>query len=168
MERFEPSKEKERSVVYIPATKKAAYLDKQTFATIMCMIPPGKITTQEAICEMWARRKEADFCEIEGDGIMPFDKKLFWTPADVQRVDFITDLKEYGKPDESILIPYWRMISLRGMLIDCGRYFDKETQKELLEREGHVIEQPSPNKRLYRVKNYKAALFDLDKLIINE
>ena len=168
MERFEPGNGKERSVVYIPATKKAAYLDNQTFATIMCMIPPGKITTQEAICEMWARRKEADFCEIEGDGIMPFDKKLFWTPADVQRVDFITDLKEYGEPDEGSLIPYWRIISLRGMLIDCGRYFDKETQKELLEREGHVIEQPSPNKRLYRVKNYKAALFDLDKLIINE
>ena len=168
MERFEPGNGKERSVVYIPATKKAAYLDKQTFATIMCMIPPGKLTTQEAICEMWARRKGADFCEIKSGGIMPFDKKLFWTPADVQRVDFITDLKEYGRPDEGILIPYWRMISLRGMLIDCGRYFDKETQKELLEREGHVIEQPSPNKRLYRVKNYKAALFDLDKLIIKE
>lgn len=168
MERFEPGNGKERSVVYIPATKKAAYLDKQTFATIMCMIPPGKLTTQEAICEMWARRKGADFCEIKGGGIMPFDKKLFWTPADVQRVDFITDVKEYGRPDEGILIPYWRMISLRGMLIDCGRYFDKETQKELLEREGHVIEQPNPNRRLYRVRNYKAALFDLDKLIINE
>ena len=152
MERFEPGNGKERSVVYIPATKKAAYLDKQTFATIMCMIPPGKLTTQEAICEMWARRKGADFCEIKSGGIMPFDKKLFWTPADVQRVDFITDLKEYGRPDEGILIPYWRMISLRGMLIDCGRYFDKETQKELLEREGHVIEQPNPNKRLCRVK----------------
>ena len=152
MERFEPGNGKERSVVYIPATKKAAYLDKQIFATIMCMIPPGKLTTQEAICEMWARRKGADFCEIKSGGIMPFDKKLFWTPADVQRVDFITDLKEYGRPDEGILIPYWRMISLRGMLIDCGRYFDKETQKELLEREGHVIEQPNPNKRLCRVK----------------
>ena len=168
MERFEPGNGKERSVVYIPATKKAAYLDKQTFATIMCMIPPGKLTTQEAICEMWARRKGADFCEIKSGGIMPFDKKLFWTPADVQRVDFITDLKEYGRPDEGILIPYWRMIPLRGMLIDCGRYFDKETQKELLEREGHVIEQPNPNRRLYRVQNYKAALFDLDKLIIKE
>ena len=168
MERFEPGNGKERSVVYIPATKKAAYLDKQTFATIMCMIPPGKLTTQEAICEMWARRKGADFCEIKSGGIMPFDKKLFWTPADVQRVDFITDLKEYGEPDEGSLIPYWRIISLRGMLIDCGRYFDKETQKELLEREGHVIEQPNPNRRLYRVQNYKAALFDLDKLIIKE
>lgn len=167
MGHVEPDKEK-RPVVYTPAAKKTAYLDKQTFATIMCMIPAGKLTTQEAICDMWARRKGADFCEIEGGGIMPFDKKLFWKPADVQRVDFITELKDYGEADRDRLIPYWRMISLRGMLIDYGRYFDKEAQKELLEREGHVIEQPDPNKRLYRVQNYKTALFDLNKLIINE
>ena len=83
-------------------------------------------------------------------------------------MDFITEIKDYGKADTNSLIPYWRIISLRGMLIDYGRYFDKETQKILLEREGHVIEQPDPNKRLYRVQNYKAALFDLNKLIINE
>ena len=46
--------------------------------------------------------------------------------------------------------------------------FDKETQKELLEQEGHVIVQPNPNRRIYRVENYKAALFDLSRLIINE
>lgn len=40
---------------HIPAAKKAVYLDKQMFATIMCMIPAGKLTTQEAICEMWAK-----------------------------------------------------------------------------------------------------------------
>ena len=153
---------------HIPAAKKAVYLDKQTFATIMCMIPAGKLTTQEAICDMWARRKEADFCEIESDGIMPFDKKLFWSPADVQRVDFITELKDYGEADQDSLIPYWRMISPKGTLINFGRYFDKETQKELLEQEGHVIVQDNPNRRTYRVENYKAALFDLNKLIINE
>lgn len=153
---------------YIPATKKTAYLDKQMFATIICMIPAGKLTTLDAICEMWARRKGADYCEIENGGIMPFDKRMFWMPTDVQRIDFITELKDYGKADTDSLIPYWRLISLRGMLIDYGNYFDKETQKTLLEREGHVIEQPDPNKRLYRVQNYKAALFDLGKLIIKE
>jgi len=153
---------------YIPATKKTAYLDKQMFATIICMIPAGKLTTSDAICEMWAKRKGADYCEIEGGGIMPFDKRILWTPADVQRVDFITELKDYGKADTDSLIPYWRLISLRGMLIDYGNYFDKEAQKTLLEREGHVIEQPDSNKRLYRVRNYKAALFDLNKLIIKE
>lgn len=101
---------------------------------------------------------------------MPFDKQMFWTPADIQRVDFITDLKSYNKSKSNLddLIPYWRMISLKGTLIDFGRYFDKETQKELLEQEGHVIVQPNQNRRIYRVENYKAALFDLGKLIINE
>ena len=69
---------------YIPATKKTVYLDKQMFATIICMIPAGKLTTEDAICGMWAKRKGADYCEIESSGIMPFDKRMFWTPTDVQ------------------------------------------------------------------------------------
>jgi len=153
---------------YIPAAKKTVYLDKQMFATIMCMIPAGKLTTQEAICEMWAKRKGLDYCEIESSGIMSFDKRMFWTPTDVQRIDFITELKSYGKTELENLIPYWRIISLRGTLIDFGRYFDKEAQKMILEQEGHVIVQPNPNRRLYQVKDYKEALFDLDKLIIKE
>ena len=117
---------------------------------------------------MWAKRKGADCCQIDTSGILPFDKKMFWTPANVQRVDFITELKDHTEVDTGSLIPYWRIISPRGTLIDYGHYCDKETQKMLLEQEGHVIEQPNPNKRLYRVQNYKAALFDLNKLIIKE
>lgn len=152
---------------YIPATKKTAYLDKQMFATIVCMIPAGKLTTQEAIYEMWAKRKGVDRCELQEHGLLPVDKRVLWTPADVQRVDFITDLKSYRYDKES-LIPYWRIISPNGTLVDFGRYCDKETQKTMLEQEGHVIDQPNPNRRLYRVQNYKAALFDLNKLIIKE
>lgn len=99
---------------------------------------------------------------------MTSDKRMFRTPTDVQRVDFITEIKDYGKVNTECLIPYWRMISLRGTLIDYGRYFDEESQKKLLERENHVIEQPDSNKRLYRVQNYKATLSDLNKLIIKE
>ena len=153
---------------FIPAAKKTVYLDKQMFATIMCMIPAGKLTTQEAICGMWAKRKGGDCCELEPYSILPVDKRVLWMPTDVQRVDFITELKDYRKADMENLIPYWRIISTNGMLVDFGRFCDKETQKDFLEREGHVIVQPDPNKRLYRVQNYKAALFDLDKLIINE
>lgn len=152
---------------YIPATKKTAYLDKQMFATIVTMIPAGKLTTQEAIYEMWAKRKGVDRCELQEHGLLPVDKRVLWTPADVQRVDFITDLKSYRYDKES-LIPYWRIISPNGTLVDFGRYCDKETQKMMLEQEGHVIDQPNPNRRLYRVQNYKAALFDLNKLIIKE
>ena len=47
-------------------------------------------------------------------------------------------------------------------------FFNKEKQKDLLEKEGHVIVQPNPDRRAYQVQNYKAALFDLDRLIIKE
>lgn len=152
---------------YIPATKKTVYLERQMFATIVAMIPAGKLTTQEAIYEMWAKRKGGDCCELQEYSILPIDKKVFWEPTDVQRVDFITELNTYRYDKES-LIPYWRLISPNGTLVDFGRYCDKETQKMMLEQEGHVIEQPDPNKRLYRVQNYKSVLFDLNKLIIKE
>lgn len=164
---FEREQNDEQSVEFIPATKTVTYMDSQMFATIMCMIPAGRLTTQEAICKMWAKRKNRDYCEVQG-GILPFDKSVFWYPTDVQRVDFISDLQSYGKVDEENRIPYWRIVSSSGTLVDFGRYYDKEMQKKLLEREGHVITQPNPNRRLYRVQNYKAALFDLDKLIITE
>ena len=151
-----------------PAAKKTIYLNKQMFATIVAMIPAGKLTTLEAICEMWAKRKGGEFCELERYSILPIDKKVLWTPTDVQRVDFITDLKSYDSDNTETLIPYWRLIDPNGTLVDFGRICDKETQKTMLEREGHVIVQPNPNRRLYRVQDYKAALFDLDKLIINE
>ncbi len=160
--------ESERPAEYIHTTKKTVYLDRQMFATIVCMIPAGKLTTQEAIYEMWAKRKGADRCELQNYSILPIDKRVLWKPTDVQRVDFIDDLKSYGSDDWESLIPYWRLISPRGTLVDFGRYCTKETQKEFLEREGHVIVQPNPDRRLYRVQDYKAALFDLDRLIINE
>lgn len=154
-------------VEYIPASKSQTYLDNQMFATIVCMIPPGKLTTSEAICEMWAKRKSVDFCEL-GGGIMPFCRTIFWKPADVWRVDTLKELRAYGKAEDKAWIPYWRIISKTGMLIDFGQYYSKEMQKELLERENHTIIQPNLEKRLYRVVNYKDALFDLGKLIINE
>lgn len=154
---------------YIPAAKKKiAYLDKRMFATIICLIPAGKLTTSEAIYEMWAKRKGADRCEIGGYGFTPIIKDMFWTPTDVQRVDHITELRSYGATALEDMVPYWRLISPRGMLIDYGHFFDKETQKYFLEKEGHVIVQPNPDRRAYKVQNYKAALFDLDRLIIKE
>lgn len=49
---------------YIPAAKKTVNLGRQMFATIVTMIPAGKLTTQESIYEMWAKRKGGDHCEL--------------------------------------------------------------------------------------------------------
>ena len=117
---------------YVPAEKKIVYLNRQMFATIVAMIPAGKLTTQEAIYEMWAKRKGGDSCELESYSILPIDKRVLWTPTDVQRVDFITDLKSYGSDNVESLIPYWRIISPNGTLIysicgwtQCERYVKK-------------------------------------------
>ncbi len=73
-----------------------------------------------------------DRCEIETSGILHFGKDVLWKPTDVQRVDFITDLKSYRKNKDNLddLIPYWRMISLKGTQIDFGCYFDKEKRRK--------------------------------------
>ncbi len=99
---------------HIPAAKKLVYLDRQMFATIVSMIPAGKLTTQEAIYEMWAKRKGADRCELQNYSILPIDKRVLWKPTDVQRVDFIDDLNSYGNDDWESLIPYWRLIFPKG------------------------------------------------------
>ncbi len=151
----------------IPANKHVIYMDRQMFSTIVCMIPTGKLTTIEAICSMWAKKKHADCCML-GSGFLPFDRKFFFQPANVQRVDFITDMLDNKRDSESDWIPYWRLISQRGCLMDFGCYMTKETQREALEREGHVIIQSNPNLRRYMVKDYKNALMDLDRLIITE
>lgn len=61
---------------FIPATEKTVYLDKYMFATIMYMIPTGRLTTQAVIYEMWAKRKKVGCYEIESSGILPIDKRM--------------------------------------------------------------------------------------------
>lgn len=76
MKHFEADGDKKRRVGFIPATKDPVYMDNQMFATIVSLIPAGKLTTHKAICEMWAKRSGKDYCEVRG-GILPFDKSLF-------------------------------------------------------------------------------------------
>ena len=65
---------------HIPAAKKAVYLDKQMLATIMCMIPAGKLTTQEAICEMWAKRRGRIPVRLKMAALCPLTSRCFGRP----------------------------------------------------------------------------------------
>jgi len=117
--------ESERPEKHIPAAKKLVYLDRQMFATIVSMIPAGKLTTREAIYEMWAKRKGVDHCELQNYSILPIDKRVLWKPTDVQRVDFIDDLKSMaamiGKASFAIgsleLIPKLLVCRLRRQIL---------------------------------------------------
>lgn len=157
----------EGSAKYIPPEGKIVHMDSQMFASIISMIPFGKLVTIEAIGAMWAARKGADRC-ILGSGPLPYNKKLLFHPANVQRIDFWSDMDTLHSVNEEHLIPYWRIISMRGSLIDFATYYSIEVQKLLLEQEGHTILQSNRILRKYVVENYQDALFNLDRLIINE
>lgn len=57
-------------------------------------------------------------------------------------------------------IPYWRLVSTRGMLQDVAYRCSKERQHEMLGREGLKIISCGAYNRSMKVENYKEHLFD--------
>lgn len=108
----------------------------------MRLVPFGKLLTVGAIREYFARQNEADFTEPITAGI--FVSIAAW--ASHQRAD-----------DK---IPYWRTLKANGEL--NPKYpGGVQTQKEMLEKEGHVILQKGRTHIKYYVKDYEKKLFPL-------
>lgn len=122
--------------------------DKMYFAppidydNIMKQVPCGKVLTVNKIREYFAKENEADFTEPMTAGI--FVNIAAW--ASYQRDDDKT--------------PYWRTLKAKGELND--KYPGGiESQKELLENEGHTIIQKGIKNIKYFVKDYEKVLFEL-------
>lgn len=122
--------------------------DKMYFAppidydNIMKQVPYGKVLTVNKIREYFAKEHEADFTEPMTAGI--FVNIAAW--ASYQRQEDKT--------------PYWRTLKAKGELND--KYpGGVETQKELLEKEGHTIIQKGKKNIKYFVKDYENVLFEL-------
>lgn len=115
------------------------------YDNIMKQIPYGKLTTVGDIREHFAKRSGADFTEPITAGI--FVSIAAW--ASFQRTQ-----------DET---PYWRTLKAGGAL--NPKYpGGVQAQREKLEAEGHTIIQKGRKNIEYFVKDYEAALFDLEKL----
>lgn len=109
---------------------------------IMRLVPFGKLLTVGAIREYFAKTNNADFTDPITAGI--FVSIAAW--ASVQR-----------KEDQ---IPYWRTLKANGEL--NPKYPQGiESQKELLEKEGHTIIARGRKNIRYYVKDYEKFLFDL-------
>lgn len=107
---------------------------------IMRLVPFGKLLTVGMIREYFARMSGADFTEPITAGI--FVSIAAW--ASYQRTEDKT--------------PYWRTLKANGEL--NPKYPDGiETQKELLEKEGHIVLQKGRTNLKYYVKDYEKALF---------
>lgn len=148
---------------YNHAFKQPYYIDAQTFATVVSLIPWGKVIVYEELLDYFAKRHGSDYCQIAGS--LPFSKSVLFKPVDMARVDFITDLTESVADD---LIPYWRLIGRKGLLIDFGKYSSKENQQQRLELEGNKIVQPNPNIRRFKMVDYLESQYELNRFIIPE
>ena len=109
---------------------------------VMRRVPFGKLLTVGEIREYFAKQNGADFTEPITAGI--FVSIAAW--ASEQR--------------ENDKTPYWRILKAKGEL--NSKYPGGiKAQKEMLEKEGHIILQKGRTNIKYYVKNYKDALFTL-------
>jgi hypothetical protein len=109
---------------------------------IMRLVPYGKLLTVGAIRDYFAKQSGADFTEPITAGI--FVSIAAW--ASYQRNE-----------DET---PYWRTLKANGEL--NPKYpGGMKAQKELLEKEGHIIIKKGRTNIKYFVKDYEQALFEL-------
>ena len=111
---------------------------------VMKRVPYGRVTTVGEIREYFAKQSGADFTEPITAGI--FVSIAAW--ASHQR-----------SGDET---PYWRTLKANGELNE--KYPGGiESQKEKLEAEGHTIISKGRKNIRYYVKDYKMALYDLER-----
>lgn len=112
------------------------------YDAVMRRVPWGKLLTVGKIRDYFAKQNGADFTEPITAGI--FVSIAAW--ASYQR-----------DGDET---PYWRTLKAGGEL--NPKYpGGVEAQKELLEREGHIVIQRGRTNIRYYVKDYERALFEL-------
>lgn len=122
--------------------------DKMYFAPpieydrVMRLVPFGKLLTVGAIREYFAAQSGADFTEPITAGI--FVSIAAW--ASYQRQEDKT--------------PYWRTLKANGEL--NPKYPGGiEAQKEMLEKEGHIVIQRGRTNIKYYVKDYEKKLLEL-------
>ncbi len=109
---------------------------------VMRLVPFGKLLTVGTIRDYFAKQNGADFTEPITAGI--FVSIAAW--ASYQRTG-----------DET---PYWRTLKANGEL--NPKYpGGVEAQKEMLEKEGHIIIQKGRTNKKFYVKDYEQALFEL-------
>lgn len=147
-------------VIKIPANSDYASLPFAIYAQIICMIPEGKVSTQEAILDYCSKRYGKHYVDIEYPATVKPTLK-----ADIGQgipIAYFTFIAEHPgqQPDKDDLIPYWRIISARGFLTGPS----KDSQKAKLEKEGHTVVEGNGSGYTLRLENYKEKLFDLNSI----
>ncbi len=124
----------EHPVEVIPA-KPSLHISMDEYLELLCSVPAGKVTRAVDI--------EAHLAKLHG----------------VNRVTVEQSVIGY-RPD----IPFWRVLSTRGMLQDDPFHCPKAQQQKMLGEEGLTIVPCGAYNKSLKVDNYRNFLFDFDTL----
>ena len=133
--RSEEGKENMMSSVETIPAKPSLHSSMDEYINILCQVPAGKVTR---------------YIDIEA-----YLKKVHGT----NRITIDWDTIGY-RPD----LPFWRVLSTRGMLQDSDFLCSKERQQQMLESEGFSIVPCGARNRSLKVDNYQDYIFDFDSL----
>ncbi len=131
MERGLPFDTKLPSHEFIPA-KKPFYVTAEEYYNLIRQIPVGKITRSEEIDSFLIKKYNAE--RIEVDYSLSHDNPLLEG------------------------VPWWRVVSSRGMLFD-QLFHPRDEQKQMLEKDGLTIVSCGAYGKSLKVDNYKDLLY---------
>lgn len=132
IERGLPFDTKLPSYEYIPA-KPSFQVTAKEYLDLVCQVPAGRITRNEEINDFLAKRHNVERVEIE-----------YMSPLDNPFLEGI---------------PWWRVVSSRGMLFD-QLFHPREEQKEMLEKDGLSIVPCGAYGKSLKVDHYKDFLYN--------
>lgn len=133
-ETVQPKTSNLSNMVYKPATP-CKTVTMEEFIDLIMQVPKGKLTR---------------FCDIYDYLQRKYQIRI--------EIDFLPIYEMQGE-----LIPFWRIISTRGMLEDFGKRYPKEVKGEILESEGFELIPAGAGHRSRQIKDYKMYLFDFEK-----
>lgn len=126
--------------VFIPATP-AFHVKREVYVSVIDAIPAGYLTTEEAIYQFIAAHYGEKHVDVPNNLTRTFDEIM-----------------------HGIQHPYWRIVSVRGLITNWRHGPTMEERKLRLEAEGHTVAL-SRTGASYQVHDYKNKMFDLNKIV---
>ena len=133
--------QEENSMAYISSLMERMRFDDvsfQEYKELLLKVPHGKLVTDKMIEEYFKKKKNLDTVRINSYNIHEYLTRSY---------------------------PFWRVVSETGTLTLTTRFYSREAQREMLEKEGFEIYECGAKGASLRVKNFKNYLFDLNTLL---
>ena len=133
--------QEENPIAYISSPMERLRFDDvsfQEYKELLFKVPQGKLVTNKMIEVYFKKKKNLDTVRINSYNVNEYINMSY---------------------------PFWRVVSETGTLTLTTRFYSREAQREMLEKEGFEIYKCGAKGASLRVKNFKNYLFDLNALL---